>query len=202
MGLIYDSLSISDIAALKAIDASKRVRNHFLTVRDNGEGIPSWYSYKSSASDTEKLPDIVSPTDGVGRWFRYASGSGGATFGGIVICTSECTVSAGGSGKAFQFYAAQSALKLKIQPSFEIDIQTSGSAIAVYRWSQEPNTPRTGQEVTPIITLPETGGEFTVNITSTYRWISVYATNPSNGSFLDGTCFVVNGNVITLLGYS
>ncbi|WP_157816422.1 hypothetical protein [Nostoc flagelliforme] len=91
---------------------------------------------------------------------------------------------------------------LVIVPGFDINIQTNNDAIRVYRWSQEPNTPRFGQEATPIIQLPKTGGKFTVNVTSTYRWISVYARNPSQNNNLDGTCFTVTGNVISLLGYS
>lgn len=206
MSFIYTALSVADIAALKALNDSsnpRRVNNQFLTVRDIGNGDSSWYGYNSLSTSTERLPKVISPIDGVGRWFQYAAGDGGgASFGGAIICTSGCTVSAGGSGKAFQFYAAQSSLKLNIQPSFGINIQTGDSAIAVYRWSQEPNTSLAGQEANPIITLPQTGGEFIINITSTYRWISVYAKNPSNSNYLDGTCFIVNGNVITLLGYS
>jgi hypothetical protein len=130
------------------------------------------------------------------------SSNSNAAFGGIIVCTTNCTVAAGGSGKAFQFYAAQTSLQLIVQPGFGINIQSGSSAIAVYRWSQMPNTSRTGQEATPVAVLPATGGSITVNITSTYKWISVYARNPSNSNYLDGTCFVMNANVVTLLGYS
>jgi hypothetical protein len=203
MALIHTALFVDDIAALKALNNTsnpKRVDKMFLGVGDDGTGFSAWYRYKQSASDAESLPKIVASNDNVGRWFQFSGGGGGggATFGGSVICTSSCEV----GGKAFKFLAPQTNLKLLIKVGFDINIQTGSSAIAVYRWSQEPNTPRTGQESTPAATISQAGGEVTVNITSTFRWISVYAKNPSNSNYLDGTCFTVNGNVITLVGYS
>ncbi|QLE47825.1 hypothetical protein FD724_06680 [Nostoc sp. C057] len=119
-----------------------------------------------------------------------------------IICTSGCTTAAGGSGKAFQFYAPQTNLGLIIQPSFGISIQSGSNAIAIYRWSATPNTGMTGRESSPIIQYPALGANSNLTIDSTYKWISVFAKNPANSNYLDGVCFAVNGNVITLLGYS
>ncbi len=203
MSFIHTALSVDNISALKALNdesTPKRVDKMFLTVNDDGTGSSAWYRYKRSASDAENPPKIVASSDNVGRWFQFSGGGvgGGAAFGGNIICTSSCEV----GGKAFEFLAPQTSLKLIIQVGFDINIQAGSSAIAVYRWSQEPNTSRTGQESTPAATISQAGGEITINITSTFRWISVYAKNPSKSNYLDGTCFTINGDVITLVGYN
>ncbi|MHC5827600.1 MAG: hypothetical protein ACYT04_69895, partial [Nostoc sp.] len=162
----------------------------------------AWYTCISASTATPDDDLVLLPNDNpsTGRWLKCggAGGGGGASFGGIMICTSGCTVAAGGSGKALQFYAPQANLGLIIQIGFNINIQVGSSAIAIYRWSAAPNTSLTGKESLPIISLPNTGGKFNLIINSTYKWISVFAKNPANSNLLDGVCFVVNGNVITL----
>ena len=210
MAFLTDFLSVDNITTLKAlnnISTPQRINKLFLSVLNNGTGVASWYNYDSTSSTTENLPSIITPDDNVGRWFQYgasgsASGSASVNFGGKSICTTQCIIVEGGSGKAFEFYAAQAEIPLIIVPSFNINIQVNSTAIAVYRWSQLPNMQMTGRETAPIVTKPNTGGNLSLTITSTYRWISIFAKNPANSNFLDGTCFVVNGNVITLLGYA
>ncbi|MFN6474185.1 MAG: hypothetical protein RMY36_031520 [Nostoc sp. SerVER01] len=192
---------IADKAAIKALTPSQRANGYTRATITNGD--IDWYGFLTASTATADDDNVLMPDDNpsAGRWHKYAANRGGG-IPGKIICTSQCTTAAGGSGKAFQFYSAQTALPLIIVPSFDINIQNVSDAIRVYRWSQEPNTGRTGQEANPIIQLPKAGGKFTVNITSTYRWISVYARNPANNNYLDGTCFTIVGNVISLLGYS
>ncbi|MFN6538108.1 MAG: hypothetical protein RM021_017420 [Nostoc sp. EkiNYC01] len=192
---------IADKAAIKALTPSQRANGYTrATITSNDT---EWYGFSAGSTATADDDNVLMPDDNpaTGRWHKYGANRGGG-FGGKMICTSGCSTAAGGSGKAFQFYSAQSALPLIIVPSFDINIQNVSDAIRVYRWSQEPNMDRTGQEASPIVQLPKTGGKFPVNITSTYRWISVYARNPANNNYLDGTCFTVEGNVVSLLGYS
>jgi hypothetical protein len=118
-------------------------------------------------------------------------------FGGIISCKEECSIE--GSGKAFLFYAPQTNLKLVIAPGFEIDITTANNAIELHRWSQEPNEDLDGREW--VGELPQTGGILHVDITSTYRWISVFAKNPGSDDSHDAVCFEVSGNTLTLLGF-
>lgn len=194
---------IADKTAIKALTPSQRT-NGYTRSTSIGTDV-EWYMFLAASTATADDDLVLMPDDNptTGRWHKYAGNRGGG--GGIpgqIICTSACTTAAGGSGKAFQFYSAQTALPLVIVPSFDISIQNVSDAIRVYRWSQQPNMPRTGQEASAIVQLPKAGGKFTVNITSTYRWISVYARNPANSNYLDGTCFTITGNVISLLGYS
>ena len=82
MAFIIDSLSVDTISTLKSLTSSttpKRVNSLFLTVLDTGNSTTSWYLYKSSATDTESLPSIVSPSDGIGRWFQYGGSATAAT---------------------------------------------------------------------------------------------------------------------------
>ncbi|MEH1821528.1 MAG: hypothetical protein V7L31_21015 [Nostoc sp.] len=202
---IQTGYAIADIATLKALTSSQRVDGYSRLVKSDANGLPSWYAFVSASTATADDDLVLLPTDSpsTGRWLKSGGvGGGGASFGGQIICTSGCTTAAGGSGKALQFYAPQTNLGLIIQPSFGISIQSGSNAIAIYRWSAEPNTGMTGKEATPTAQLPNAGGKFNLTINSTYKWISIFAKNPANSNYLDGVCFVVTGNVITLLGYS
>ncbi|MEH2067922.1 MAG: hypothetical protein V7K47_07100 [Nostoc sp.] len=192
---------IADKEAIKALTPSQRANGYTRSTTVNND--IEWYGFVAASTATPDDDLVLMPNDNPanGRWHKYAGNRGGG-IGGKIICTSQCSSAAGGSGKAFQFYSPQAGLQMLILPGFDISILNVSDAIRVYRWSQEPNTNGTGQEANPIIQLPKTGGKFSVNITSTYRWISVYARNPSNNNWLDGTCFTVSGNVISLLGYS
>lgn len=200
MSFIYTALVVADIAALKALDEDsdpKRVDGVFLAVGDRGDGIPAWYRYNAASTATESLPDVVSPTDTTGRWFQFSGGGeGGASFGGQTICTSGCAI----GGKAFAFFAPQTDLELNVQVGFDVSITSGVKSIQVHRWSQEPNTGLTGRVFAA--ELPHTGGTVKINLTSTYRWISIFAKNPSKSGAFDGVCFSVNGNTCTLIGYS
>lgn len=201
---IQTGYAIANISAIKALTSSQRTDGYSRQVQADSTGLPAWYTFIGASTATSDDDLVLLPNDSpsAGRWLKSGGAGGGASFGGQIICTSGCTTAAGGSGKAFQFYAPQPNLGLIIQPSFGISIQNTSNAIAVYRWSTEPNTGMTGRESSPIIQLPSTGGKFNLTINSTYKWISVFAKNPGNSNYLDGTCFVINGNVITLLGYS
>jgi|GEM_PF-3787329 len=127
--------------------------------------------------------------------------SSGGGVGGRIICNTGCEITGANSGKAFEFFSAQSDLILKVLPSYDISIQPTANAIVIYRWSQMPNTGMNGRESIPVATLSKLGGNITINLTSTYRWISIFARNPSKNNSLDGCCFVINGNTITLLAF-
>lgn len=201
---IQTGYAIADIPTLKTLSSTQRTDGYSRQVKADVSGIPAWYTFLNASTATGDNDLVLLPNDNptTGRWLKCGGAGGGAAFGGIMICTSGCTVAAGGSGKAFQFYAPQANLGLIIQPGFNINIQSGSSAIAIYRWSAAPNTTLSGKESLPIISLPNTGGKFNLLINSTYQWISVFAKNPAKSNLLDGVCFVVNGNVITLLGYS
>ncbi|BBD69536.1 hypothetical protein NIES4072_31310 [Nostoc commune NIES-4072] len=201
---IQTGYAIANIAAIKALAPNQRTDGYTRQAQSDATGNPAWYTFlaASTAKDDNDLVLLPNDNPGNGRWHKNGGAGGGASFGGQIICTSGCTTAGGGSGKAFQFYAPQTNLKLIIQIGFEINIQVDSSAIAVYRWSQEPNTSMTGRESTPIAQLSEGGGNLTITINSTYRWITIFAKNPAKSNYLDGVCFVINGNVITLLGYS
>ncbi|MBN3946738.1 MAG: hypothetical protein HWQ38_09670 [Nostoc sp. NMS7] len=80
MSFIYTALFVPTIAALKALNATsdpKRVDGVFLAVGDRGDATPAWYRYVAAATDTESLPNIVSPTDTTGRWFQFSRDSSG-----------------------------------------------------------------------------------------------------------------------------
>ncbi|MEH2393692.1 MAG: hypothetical protein V7K21_19195 [Nostoc sp.] len=201
---IQTGYAIADIPTLKTLTSTQRIDGYSRLVKSDASGIPSWYTFINASTATPDDDLVVTPSDNpsTGRWLKSSgAGGGSASFGGQIICTSQCTSSAGGSGKAFQFYAPQANLKLIIQPGFNINIQSGSQAIAIYRWSQEPNTLLVGRESIPVAQLSEDGGNLTITIDSTYQWITIFAKNPSNSNYLDGVCFVINGNVITLLGY-
>jgi hypothetical protein len=87
--VILTVLKVAGIAALKALASSttpKRVDGAFYAVDNNGDGVPAWYLYSASATTSENLPSIVSPTDGIGRFIQFG-GSGG----GNVILTVSTT---------------------------------------------------------------------------------------------------------------
>jgi len=192
---------ITDKPTIMALTATQRANGYTraTSIGTNAE----WYMFIAASTALADGDLVLMPNDNptTGRWHKYAVNRVNS-LPGFTVCTSACTTAAGGSGKAFQFYSPQTEIPLVIVPGFDINIQNVANAICVYRWSQMPNMPRTGQEASPVIQLPNTGGSGVVTITSTYRWISVYARNPANGNHLDGTCFTVAGNVLTLLGYS
>jgi hypothetical protein len=62
----------ADTTTLKSVDISVIPNFAIAYVETDGE-----YFYDSSATDTESLPNIVSPSVGTGRWFKkdgYGSG--------------------------------------------------------------------------------------------------------------------------------
>ncbi|MBN3951932.1 MAG: hypothetical protein HWQ38_37900 [Nostoc sp. NMS7] len=202
---IQTGYAIADIPAIKALTPLQRTNGYSRQVQADAAGLPAWYTCISASTATPDDDLVLLPNDNptTGRWLKCGGASGGgAAFGGIMVCTSGCTVASGGSGKALQFYAPQANLELVIEIGFDINIQLVSDAIAIYRWSAAPNTTLSGKESLPIISLPNTGGKFNIIINSTYQWISIFAKNPAKNNLLDGVCFVVNGNVITLLGYS
>lgn len=199
MAFLHTSITVANIATLKALtEASsiKRVDQLFLVVEDNGNGDRAWYQYKASATTAEDLPKVINPNDSIGRWFAFAGGDGGSTsFAGEIICQDTCTF----GGKVFKFYAPQTSLQLQVKIGFDINITSGSDSIQLHRWNQEPNTDLDGREF--VAEIPNTGGEVTVTINSTYRWISFFAKNPSNSNNFDGVCFVVDGNTVTLVSF-
>ncbi len=128
-------------------------------------------------------------------------GGGGGGFGGIITCTDGSPVN--GAGKAFLFYRPQTDLALVVQPSFDISISSGSDSIQIHRWSQEPNIELNGREF--LAELPSTGGNFTVDIDTTYRWISIFAKNPNNAIPNAFDCVYIThpivGNVFTLIDF-
>jgi hypothetical protein len=124
------------------------------------------------------------------------SGGGGINFGGRTLCIDSCAI----GGKVFEFFAPQSGVPLIITPGLDISISSGTDAIQLHRWSQEPNLDLVGREFVGVVS--QTGGTIAATINTTYRWISIFARNPSNGGEYDGVCFTVNGNVLTLVGFS
>lgn len=120
---------------------------------------------------------------------------GASTLSGAIICPTTCTA----GGKAFAFYLPYKDINLIIRPGFNINITPGNDSIEIHRWSQEPNTSLSGRQFFKKIS--HTGGEVELDIDSTYRWISIFARNPSNGNIYDGCCFHMSGNLITLLSF-
>ena len=199
---IQTGYQIADIPTLEALTSSQRTDGYARYVESDSVGNPSWYMFKASSTATADGNLVVIPNDNpsTGRWIKTggSSASNFSEFGGGNLCTSgQCAI----GGKAFQFYAPQTNLPLLIIPSFDIAIATGTDSIQLHRWSQQPNTALTGRTFAGAIA--NTGGTINVTIDSTYRWISFFARNPSNGNnAFDGVCFTMNGNVVTLLGYS
>lgn len=199
MAFIQDALKVATISALKALTSATnpaRVNGAFYAVDNNGNGVPSWYLYSASSTSVEDLPKIVSPTDTTGRFIQFAAGSDIVDLTGRSLCTSGCVLGA----KAFHFYSAHTNLSLIVEKGFDINITSGSDSIQIHKWSQEPNTNLTGRIW--VANLPNTGGKVALTIDSTHRWISIFAKNPSNSNRYDGVCFTLQGNTITLIGFS
>ncbi|MBD2437372.1 hypothetical protein [Nostoc sp. FACHB-110] len=191
--MVLVKYAIADIDALKALTSSQRTDGYARLVKSN----PAWYVFIAASTAVADDDLVLEPDDGIGRWLKASgAGGGGESFGGIIACTSGCAV----GGKAFTFYAPHSSIELKIEVGFDISITSGANSIQLHRWSEEPNTALTGREF--VAELPHTGGNTSVTIDGTHRWISVFAKNPSNSNYFDGACFTISGNTITLLGFS
>jgi hypothetical protein len=116
-------------------------------------------------------------------------------YAGTIACQSGCNT----GGKAFAFYLPYPDMHLILKPGFDINITPGADSIEIHRWSQVPNTSFNGRQLHAKIS--HTGGEVELDINSTYRWISVFARNPSKGNIYDGCCFHMSGNAITLLSF-
>lgn len=202
MPFIHIALVVSNIAALKALNNSsdlKRIDGVFLAVGDRGDGLPGWYRYDAASTNTESLPDIVSPADNVGRWFQF----GGATpavpaaIAGSVICTTGAPVS--GSGKAFEF-ASYGDFSLTIAVDSAVSLLSGSTTIIVHLWTQVPNSAQTGKIEPRVISLPNTGGSVIVSVTSGKRWLTLGAKFASQ-SFYDCPYFTAGANNnLTIVG--
>lgn len=83
-GQDINTLIVQDIASLRLLDSTStpaRVNEGLYPVLDSGEGVPSWYLYKSSETDAEDLPAVVAPSDDVGRYLQFNSGGNGGGSG-------------------------------------------------------------------------------------------------------------------------
>lgn len=191
---INTGYAIASIAALKALTPEERTDSYARLVKS----VPAWYMFDAGSSDAGDDDAVLIPDDNptTGRWIKSSgAGGGGSSFGGVTICTGDCAI---GGGKAFTFYAPN-ILDLVIVPGFDIVITSGATSIQIHRWSQEPNTSLDGREF--VAELDATGGIAPVDIDSTYRWISVFAKNPTNSDFFDGVCFTVSGNILTLISF-
>lgn len=202
-----------DKEVIKAIAPENRSDRYTLAVSSVEPGIiePEWYMFIAESTAEPDDDQVLMPNDNpeAGRWHKYAGNRGGASLGGVILCTNECVSTGYGSGKVFQFFAPQQNQEIVIQPRFDIGIAESISlatrlpdAIAVYRWNEEPNVDRFGWDETPVITLPAKGGKFRITVDATWRWITVFARNWDSGGYLDCCCIVIHGNTITLLGFN
>ncbi|MBW4677136.1 MAG: hypothetical protein KME52_24965 [Desmonostoc geniculatum HA4340-LM1] len=194
---IQTGYAIASISTLKALTDSQRIDGYARLVKSDAKGLPAWYTFLAASSAAGDDDAVVTPNDNpsTGRWIKSSGAGGGADFGGAIICTSGCTI----GGKAFQFYAPQSSLQLIVQVGFGISITSGIKSIQIHRWNQTPNTGLTGRQFAA--EMPHTGGKAIITIDSTYKWISVFAKNSNNSGAFDGVCFVVSGNVITLVGF-
>lgn len=129
------------------------------------------------------------------------SGGGGSSafdFDGQLVCTNDCAL----GGKAFAFDSVQfGAVSIVVSPNFQGIISTYYSnAIQIHRWTQEPNSNMEGRHW--LADLPYTGGEIFLTADFAYKWVSIFARNLNQSDAFDAVCFSVNGNVITLEGFS
>lgn len=197
---IQTGYAIADIATLETLTSSQRVDGYSRLVKADANGNPAWYTFISASTATADNDSVVLPNDSpsTGRWIKSSgSSSGGASIGGINLCNSGCAVGT----KAFEFYAPQTNLGLVIEIGFGITITSGSTSIQVHGWSQEPNTNLNGREF--ITAIASTGGKVIIPvIDSTHKWLSIFAKNPDNSNQYDGVCFIVTGNVITLIGFS
>ncbi|MCC5618824.1 hypothetical protein LC605_27800 [Nostoc sp. CHAB 5836] len=204
MAFIYTALVVDNIAALKALNEDstpKRVDGVFLAVGDRGDGLPAWYRYNTASTTAEDLPDVVTPTDTIGRWFQFSGGSGGGgsssfDFSGSLICTSLCTT----GGRAFDFDSSQfGIIQIVVDSGFANQITTSNTAIQVHKWSQEPNTGNIGRIF--VAAIPKTGGEVFLAVDTDYNWITINARKIANNGTHCATCFTTSQNVATLRSF-
>lgn len=194
---ILTGYAIANLTALKALTSSQRTDGYARLVESDTTNKSAWYIYFSSSTATADGDLVVLPDDSLGRWLK--TNPPNSDFASTVICTTECTTAANGSGKALEFLAPGNH-DLIIVPGFGISITSDSTSIQLHRWSQEPNTELTGRVWAGAVA--HTGGKLSVTIDSTYKWVSVFAKNPANSNLYDGVCFVANGNTLTLLGYS
>ncbi|MFK0731420.1 MAG: hypothetical protein ACFKPT_02575 [Gloeotrichia echinulata GP01] len=197
---IQTGYAIADIATVKALTSSQRIDGYSRLVKSDVNGNPSWYTFINDSTATPDDNSVLLPDDSpsVGRWIKSSGSSlGTVAFGGINLCNSGCTIGT----KAFQFYAQHTNLELIIEVGFDINIAGDSNSIQVHGWSQEPNTDLIGREF--IAAIADTGGKVIIPvIDSTHKWLSIFAKNPDNSNNYDGVCFIVSGNVITLIGFS
>lgn len=81
MATFQGSLAVDDITALKAIASSSRGEGSFHAVNNDGTGYGAWYRYNPTSTTVEDIPVVVTPTDGVGRFFQFK----GKTVSDLVI---------------------------------------------------------------------------------------------------------------------
>lgn len=194
---IQTGYAIANLTALKALTSSQRTDGYSRLVLSDSILKSAWYVYSSSSTATADGDLVVIPDDSTGRWLK--TNPPNSDFASTVICTSGCTTAANGSGKALQFLAPGT-YDLIIAPGFGISITSGSTSIELHKWSQAPNTGLTGRVW--VGAVAHTGGKLSVTIDSTYQFISIFAKNPANSNRYDGTCFVANGNKLTLLGFS
>jgi hypothetical protein len=192
--------------ALKALTAGQRIDKYARHV-DLGNGKHYWFTFVSASDATPDNISIIMPDDNpaTGRWIAD-DGAAEAYYGGEMACSNDCPTDRNNlyySGKAFKFYCPQN-IRIIIKPTFGMTITPGSTSIQLFRWSQSPNTYTDGREF--VAEMPHTGGSTFLEIDSGHRWISIFAKNPSNVSVdlesgFDAACFVMNGNVATLLSF-
>ncbi|MDJ0677599.1 MAG: hypothetical protein QNJ36_19820 [Calothrix sp. MO_167.B42] len=194
--------AIADINAIKAIPPEDRADGYSRLAKSYPSTDPAWYTFieASTANGDDDLVLLPNDNPTTGRWHKSSgagggSGGGGSNLTGAIVCTTAC----GRGGKGFSFDAPQT-VEIEAVPGFGISIASGATSIEVHRWDRTPTTSMDGRQF--VAHIPHTGGKATVTIDNTYRWISFFARNPSNGNAYDGVCFINDGNVFTLLGYS
>lgn len=186
---ISTGYAIANLSSLRALTAAQRVDSYARLVASEA----AWYIFNAANNAPEDNVNIISPSDNpaTGRWIRCNHDS---NCSGDIICTTGCSL----GGKAYRFDAAVD-MFLKVVPGFDISISSGVKSIQIHRWNQLPNTNLTGR--TFLAELPNTGGVVFLPITNTFRWISIFAGNPSRGGGFDGVCFRISGNICTLVSF-
>ena len=203
--------SIPDISSLRAISASEWINGYARLVLSDASEETAWFTFLSASTATPDNKTAITPDDNpaAGRWIKTSGTGGGVNLPGNLVCgynDGECNI----GGKAFRFFSPFQG-EVIVTPSFGINVssywedefndgnENRDKSIELHRWSQEPNFDMNGREF--VANIPRSGGSANLVIDSQFQWISIFASNPDEFDSHDATCFVVSGNVISLVDF-
>lgn len=73
----FDRMIVADIATLKTltdVTTPAIADGIFIAVEDIGGNEKGWYYYDALSTETASEPLIITPTSGIGRWFKFGQG--------------------------------------------------------------------------------------------------------------------------------